>query len=189
VLNSPKFTGLRPQTENPERRAEPRPRKGVKMAPISETEKDSLGLFSTGAHALASQTPIYSGVLTFPFEAHKVVHFGRWNRCHFDPFSGAGLRPPLRIFSLRAKPRKILRIKEKKMNLFFILKIGAIGLGVVRQERGSRVRTLIQKKKNRRASPGVPLRRDTDSRRSRHERLERLRLWSFRHLVTRAGTQ
>ena len=61
-----------PQTENPERRAEPRPRKGVKMAPISETEKDSLGLFSTGAHALASQTPIYSGVLTFPFEAHKV---------------------------------------------------------------------------------------------------------------------
>jgi len=41
------------------------------MAPISETEKDSLGLFSTGAHALASQTPIYSGVLTFPFEAHK----------------------------------------------------------------------------------------------------------------------
>ncbi len=59
-----KFTGLKLKT---------RTRKGVKMAPISETEKDSLGLFSTGAHALASQTPIYSWVLTFPFEAHKVT--------------------------------------------------------------------------------------------------------------------
>jgi hypothetical protein len=46
------------------------------MAPISETEKDGLGLFSTGAHALASQTPIYSAVLTFPFEAHKLE--ARW---------------------------------------------------------------------------------------------------------------
>jgi hypothetical protein len=58
-----KFTGLRPRTENPGaedggRRAEPRPRTGFKMAPISETEKDSLGPV---AHALASQTPILRG--------------------------------------------------------------------------------------------------------------------------------
>ncbi len=77
----------------------------------------------------------------------KVVHFGRWNRCQFDPFSGAGagLRPPPSAPDFQFEGEAPVKFQSSPRNL-------RLGLALKKQK-PPKIMTMTERRRRSRSSP------------------------------------